>query len=489
MIALAKIGLDPSILEKMKKKLRSRDQEISETATLAIGIANLEEGVPDLFVLAKDTPSGRKLVNRDRTPFRTRSFACYGLGLIAYATKDNALKRKVFEEMKVLIEKDSLNNRDIKVAAFQAIRLLRPSLETKAGKSLAASVIEFLTGYLAKQKANKQVQSHAYTAIADLVGRGDHFDTHGNIRETVSLALKDRKNKHWIHQSAALALGQMGTPEDSNLCKILQEYMVKGKNQQAKSFCAISLGQIGGPGNRDFLISKLRQKRTKTLLKPWISLGLAIESFRQREMHPTNPQSSAAKEVVYSAFKKEKNRLTASAFALSLGLMQAKDATVEVIERMQKYRNTQQACGYMALALGLLGGEGKNEINSIVDRSSHFETLLSQASISLGLLGDKEIGSRLIKKMKDPSNGLAVQSALAQALGFIGDKRSIRPLVEIMQDSKSFKNIPRAFAAVALGLICDKEEFPWNSKISRNINYRANTETLTGASTGVLDIL
>jgi len=43
---------------------------------------------------------------------------------------------------------------------------------------------------------------------------------------------------------------------------------------------------------------------------------------------------------------------------------------------------------------------------------------------------------------------------------------------------------------VALGIVADKEPLPWNSKISTNINYRANTTTLTGDNgTGILDIL
>ncbi|HHI81300.1 MAG TPA: hypothetical protein ENK02_15150 [Planctomycetes bacterium] len=491
-ISLAKIGLDQSILVEIKKHLSSRDQEISETATIAIGIANLVEGVKYLLALAKDTPEGRELLKRNRTPFRTRSFACYGLGLIAYATKDHDLKSKIFEAMKALIQDENLNNRDIKVAAFQAIRLLRPAMGSRMGKELTQSAVAFLSGYIARKKVNKQVQSHAYTALATLVGRGDRYDTQGKLREMVTKAVGDRNRKHWIHQSAVLALGQMGTPEDITLCKTLQKYMIKGKDQQAKNFCAISLGQIGGAANRDFLLSKFRQRRTRTLLKPWIALGLGIME-NQRHLRLSNspaPASSLAREAVLNAFKKEKNRLFASAFAVSLGLMRATEAVDDIVDRMHKYQNTQESCGYMALALGLLNaGEMKSDINEMVDRSFHFEILLTQASIALGLIGDKEIGRKLIAKMKDEKNGLAVQASLAQALGFIGDKRSVRPLVEIMENSNSYKDIPRAFAAVALGLICDKEEYPWNSKISMNINYRANTETLTGSSTGVLDIL
>ncbi len=489
MIALAKIGLDKSILKKMKINLRSRDQEISETASLAMGIANLVEAVPALLSLANDTKEGRNLLQRDRTPFRTRSFACYGLGLIAYATKAPDKKEEIFQAMRALIEDESLHNRDIKVAAFQAIRLLRPAVDTNVGKDLSKRAVEFLGSFIQRTKVNPLVQAHAYTALADLVGRSNRFDQQGKVKEAIAETLKNRRQRGWIHQSAALALGQIATPEDFQVCSILQDYMTKGKDPQARSFCAISLGQIGGEKNRNFLLSKLKQRRTRTMLKPWIALGVAVESYRVRQRNLGAPLSSAAKEIVYQAFKQEKNRLTASAFGIALGLMQNKDAEEDIVDRMLKYRNTPQACGYMALSLGLLGAEAKTEINGIVDRSSHFDSLLMQASIALGLLGDKEIGSKLINRMKDPDQGLAVQSALAQALGFIGDKRSIKPLVEMLHDSKSYKDIPRAFAAVALGLICDKEEFPWNSKISMNMNYRANTETLTGSSTGVLDLL
>jgi hypothetical protein len=58
-----------------------------------------------------------------------------------------------------------------------------------------------------------------------------------------------------------------------------------------------------------------------------------------------------------------------------------------------------------------------------------------------------------------------------------------------MLGNQDLRDLPRAFAAVALGLVGDKEELPWNSKIAVDNNYRANVETLTGAGAGILDIL
>src|SRR5205085_8114043 len=104
------------------------------------------------------------------------------------------------------------------------------------------------------------------------------------------------------------------------------------------------------------------------------------------------------------------------------------------------------------------------------------------------LLGDKELVPYLCDALVE-AKGYSSQAALASALGFIGDSRSVDPLVAMLE-RKQLTDGARGFAAVALGIVADKELLPWNSKISTNVNYRANTTTLTGDNaTGILDIL
>ena len=92
--------------------------------------------------------------------------------------------------------------------------------------------------------------------------------------------------------------------------------------------------------------------------------------------------------------------------------------------------------------------------------------------------------------MLSEAKGLATQAAISSALGFIGDQRSIDPLVEMLEN-KNVTPTARGFAAVALGIVADKEPLPWNSKIALDLNYRASTQTLVDAQagTGILDIL
>ena len=123
----------------------------------------------------------------------------------------------------------------------------------------------------------------------------------------------------------------------------------------------------------------------------------------------------------------------------------------------------------------------------IVKKSKYNPDLLKSAAIALGLLGDKQLVPDLVGMLKT-ATGLSSQAAISSALGFIGDSRSVEPLIELMKNQE-VTALARAFGAVALGIIADKEPFPWNSKIGVNSNYRANTPSLTDQKGGILDIL
>ncbi|MFQ5503530.1 MAG: HEAT repeat domain-containing protein, partial [Planctomycetota bacterium] len=447
------------------------------------------KAVPDLIALAMDEPAGRKLVERSEVDFRTRSFACYGLGLIVYRTKNAELKQKVFEAMKTMVELGTNNrvHRDLIVAPLQSMRLLRPNVETPAGKSLRDDAIEFLSAYMAKpdKEVYAQIRSHAYIAAAELLGRGG--DSTGLITTRMMEDVKNRRQKQWIHQSAILALGQIALPENLEVSTAIQDYMKRGKDLQAKYFCAIALGQIGGDKNRSFLISRI--KRAKSLEKPWIAVGLAIMDYQVRSKDQNYEGDPTAAMAIKREFDRTKNQMYAAGMAIALGVMKHSDSGDAIMDRLLKVKSQDQPAGYMAVALGLMGyQDAKDTIKSLLETAKRRPKLLTQCAIALGLLGDKEVSTGLITFIQD-KQVVAVYSAISQALGWIGDKRSINPLITMLQD-KSIKELPRAFAAVALGLVGDKEELPWNSKIAVNNNYRANVETLTGNNgTGILDIL
>jgi HEAT repeat protein len=129
-----------------------------------------------------------------------------------------------------------------------------------------------------------------------------------------------------------------------------------------------------------------------------------------------------------------------------------------------------------------------DDIRNIVTTSTRRPDLLKQAAIALGKLGDKTVADVLLKILNEPEKNVAKLSAVASALAYIGDRRTIDPLADMLFD-ESITELSRAFAAVALGGVADKENLPWNSKIGGDMNYRAAVETLTNGVAGILDIL
>ena len=103
-------------------------------------------------------------------------------------------------------------------------------------------------------------------------------------------------------------------------------------------------------------------------------------------------------------------------------------------------------------------------------------------------MGDYELVSELISMLEE-SKSLASQASVVLALSFIGDKRSIDPLISLLQN-KGVSDRARGFAAASLGMVADKSILPWNSDLSCDLNYRASTVTLNDTGgTGILNIL
>jgi HEAT repeat protein len=142
------------------------------------------------------------------------------------------------------------------------------------------------------------------------------------------------------------------------------------------------------------------------------------------------------------------------------------------------------------VALGLGGfGETAETLRAIVRDSRYRPSVMRDAATGLGLLGDRAIVPDLLDMLRE-AQGLAAIAAITQSLGTIGDARTVEPLVRMLEDPETNERT-RAFAAVALGIVCDKELLPWNSKLAVDANYRLAPTTLfdPGAGKGILDLL
>ncbi|MFT4710400.1 MAG: HEAT repeat protein [Planctomycetota bacterium] len=518
MMALAKIG-DETDAEGNSKFaeiftgfLTDGNQEIAETASIALGILANDASVSILNDLLQDTPAGRKLVGSNEVNNRTRAFSAYGLALVGSRTQEEVIRQSIFASLQSTLESDDSSTRDIKVACLIAMGLVPmqklgydaaevvegaeadADAQAQAGVITREGQINYLLEYFQNDRNHYNVRAHAPTAVCRLL-EGTANETAKEAAADIFLKTLKSKDKKVVIQSCTLALGQLGDADPDGIDKEIRKALMSVKDTvtdtQARNFAVIALAQAasrkdsGDPSSAIKEVSKYFMKelsRGKVAVRPWTAIAIGIFG---RELGVDAPADLIG--ALKMQLADERTPLV-GAYAIGAGILGDADFTELLLDKLDNI-NDSEARGYLCVALGMIrADEAKVPIKEIVDDSSYKPALLQQAAIALGLLGDKGVVDELIDTLQS-SKSLSTQAALSAALGFIGDKRSIDPLVELLEN-KEITDTARGFAAVALGIVADKEDLPWNSKIATDLNYRASTVTLNeSGGTGILNIL
>jgi len=480
MIALAKIGGRESFVDAIVPFLRDGNQTLVESATVALGILAQPKAFSLLEGLVRDTPEGRRLVGRGEVPYRVRAFATYGLGVLAASRLDT--RAAVASTLVHVLESDRSAFKDVRVAAAIALGLF----EDPANRAIPA-----LEKTFADRTIDPVVRAHVPVSIAKALGQGESsIDASDRFAEVFLRALAEGEKDERVRASCLTALGLLtnpSRPNHPNVVRALVQAVHGAPREMERSFAAIALAEAGGTEASAALLRAL--VRGKTTIRPWAGLALGVLSFRANSAGQTLPERDTILERLEGALSDEGNPESAAAYAVALGLAGNPSSGKAIAERLQRI-SEEVSRGYFCVALGLLGdSHARPLLHDEVKRAVTKPELLGQAAIGLGLLSDYEAVPELLALLRE-SRTLAFQAALATALGFIGDSRSIPDLVAMLKNP-AHTDFARGFAAVALGMIADKEELPWNSKIAVSTNYRALVRTLVGAGSvpGILDIL
>ena len=541
MIALSKIGdaKDESgkskMAEQIIKRLGDSNQEISETAAVALGILANEANIDLLVNLLRDegdkVRAAVSLVSgalpyTGKVPERTRAFAAYGLGLVgAKASIDG--KKKIADALVQFLDSPvGTQNREISVACVISLGLtplevdpsfampdLSKGFEKPAQVANLQEQVLYLMSYYANPAGNFLNQAQAPVAVSRIMPARDPkiaglFDAvTGRFREDISSTSKIKNEQQ---QSCIVALGKMGDCDEDETDKAIRKSLMEVKDsisdQQSRFFALIALAQVAGrPGTgeganaiggvttknkganvREFLMEQLARAKQDNH-RAWAALSLAVME-RSLSDH-SHPVSTEVQSALRQELDKSKTPIAVAGLSIALGMLHDSLSSSVMIGKLER-TSEDEARGYVAVGLGLLNEKSAiAPITEIVKKSKYKGDLLKSAAIGLGLLGDKEIVPQLVDMLAS-AEALSSQAAISSALGFIGDARSVTPLIALLDD-KTKTERARGFAAVALGIVADKEILPWNAKISVDINSRANSSTLTspGTGTGILDIL
>lgn len=512
-IALAKIGSARagfSVTEQLLPLLRRGDQELRETAALAMGISGErgEDGLRRLAALISDNADGQQMVGKGHVNERTRAFAAFGAGLLLQRSKRPAVAMRLVRPLLEVIERAPNHDRNLVVATIEALGLFPREWSGPAADALRERIVARLGAYYQRGvgAGRELIQAHVPTAIARIVEPRSRAASRWRDRFEADLraglrgagAAAGAKVNHHIAQSCALALGRLCGPwsdensQDHEACVLLTEAYEEHRDQQTRAFAALALARIGGAQARSFLLERL-PKANKALEQPWIACALGVIAARERMSNPEALDQGGAlqdlNDALVRAFQQARNPSTVGAIAISLGLTGSPEAKDLLRRRLVQHRKRDGVAGYVALSLGLLRDDrAVPDLRALLAEAARRPFVQLQAVRSLGLLGDPLLNEQLLQELQASENSVVRLSGAAAAIGQIGDRRCLPALLRLAQD-RSAVPLSRAFAVVALGSVCDKETRPWSAAYATQINYRAATATLTDGVAGILDLL
>ena len=265
------------------------------------------------------------------------------------------------------------------------------------------------------------------------------------------LGSRDRE----IRRSAAILAGRVLSGNDPSHLKNLRRAYESQRDLYARAFLAISIGRLGGPAAVKTLKKYWKSERNSDV-QGFVLLGLGIT------------RDAGVVDFLEKVLKTERKVRLRGAAAIALGIIEDPASRPALRKALAKDKNPDLRA-HIVTALGMLGDKDSSAKIRKILTSERGPDLLRAAGLSLALLRDEDARLLLIRHLKS-SGSIQVKGAMATALGRIGDRRSIEGLIEVLT-GKGETNLTRAFAAVALGLIGDKNSRTAFARISIDSNY------------------
>ena len=449
LIALGKTGEDDALAE-FETLTNDTDKRVRESSFLAMGILGNKAAIPTLIEVMNDTKKARKMVGRPNGVLtRTRSFAALAIGLIGSRHADLSDTQAVSALVDMIKSKEK-THRDLKICPIVALGLMR-----------SKEAVPFLVKFFQDRKNQSWERAYAATSLGKI---GDPTAVKPLLK-----GLSDKQNA--VIQSSAIALGIIAKPGNADVTKALQKQVKSGADLGAKNFSIIALGEIGGLDNRNYLARLI--KKGNSFKRTFSALGLAVYMSKNHG----DPEKDEICKNLLKYFNAEKNPDIRGANAIAMGIMKYAEAGPSILAALKKGGQASLRSN-LCISMGLMGyEEGIKEVRNTVRDKGDID-LRRNAAIALGLLGDRDALKVLEDEISDSSKSKAVHGAVTQGLGFIGDVSAVPTLVKFVRDSKKFQDVTRAFAAVALGLLGDKDNIPVIAKISENNNYLTRTDAI-----------
>jgi HEAT repeat protein len=296
-------------------------------------------------------------------------------------------------------------------------RRLGDEARGRAALGLSLSGDPAAVGVLSRVLSSRRVGVHTRRSAAIGLGmlmRSDKLSDEQRKRgEKALLRAFDRDRDPLVQGYAAMAMGTAHVP----IGVALLRKAVDGGNQVVRPYAALALG----------------------LAADRAANGDKIRSFLHRE------------------FGRSKDIERTAALSIAVGMSGAKDAREDLFDCLRRKRLKVSVRAPAIQALGLLRQPTREIEDTLVtaldDKSN---TVVEDASLALGFLGQRKTARLLVGKLKETKSE-SVQVHMVAAISHLGSNAAIDPLLKVLEGKKN-KHTMRESAASALGILVDDRE-------------------------------
>lgn len=445
----------------LREQMKSPHATVRQSGLLALGILGDRASAPLLWQVMSDTRDGRAALGGSATAVE-RAFAAFALGF--------SCGPEMVPQLVRLIERT--RGDDVEVVAGAVLTL---GLVPEA----ATTTVPFLASLLDDRKLDRRIRAQVPIALARLGSSAAPL-----LPRLLELAT-DRRTDDDVRRSSVIAIGRLAAIEDTEVVTRLRLIVRKESDAALRHFTLVALGRIlsrspsddAGKRIHDLLALELADPSYSVDL-PWTALALGLAGHGLpvgSELRQSLCRSLA------SLFRSTRNPSEVGAVAIALGLAGATEAGSDVLDRFEQ-TNDPGLRARLAVALGLVGHRPAAETLTEAMFLQKDSALRVELATGLRLLGDARASASLVDAMRNAPT-FAVAAAAGRALGQVGDRRVVAPLIALLDDRDQSEPV-RAFSAVALGLIAEKTNEPWNAPLSVDSNYLAGLDV----QRSVLDI-
>ncbi len=487
-----------SMFELIAGHLSHSDHAVREAAIVALGLLGEADSAIFLCEIAADRELGRDLLGREKVSRSTRARAALALGLAGSRCPRLEVRTYIVHHLARILETDESASPDLGVACVTSIGLMpladapqaleAEELETLPPSTSRETQIRFLCEVLENLRVCEIVRAHVPRALGRLVTGVDDPQKDVVARAMLDQLTGKRKVDRLVRHGLVFGLGMIGDADRDPIDVAIRQALCKAAHDShamQQQLSMVSLALVSGrpgrglgsafAGNRDACAHLLKHlARGKSRVRPWAALALGLKGHHELEAGAT--VSADTTTALRQRLADTRAPSDVGAICLALGLVRDTEAVPALLETLET-TNEEIARGSAAVGLGLLGArEAVPTLRAILADSRHRPGLLQDVAISLALLGDKSAVDTLLEIMRD-SGTCYTLSAVVNALAYVGDERTLDPLVAMLGNQERSVGSRRT-AAVALGVVCERDLLPWTSLFTNDLNYTASTTTL-----------